>query len=98
MVFAACRKLNVVMASIAKLELSGRSSLAAQDLRQRRQQPVDLPVCAHGDPQIVGDAGPSKMADDHRPLAQCGGERCALLRRMTRKDKIGGGRQYLEAK
>ena len=38
------------------------------------------------------------MADDHRALAQCCGQRRALMRRMTRKDKIGGGRQHFEAK
>ena len=37
------------------------------------------------------------MADDHRPLAQRGGQRCALMRWMTRKDKVGAGRQHFKA-
>ena len=39
------------------------------------------------------------MADDHRALAQRGGQCCALMRRMTREDEVRGGRrQYIEAK
>ena len=51
----------------------------AQDVRQGRQQPVNLLVCAHGYPKIVGDARRRKMADDHRPLAQRGGQLPALM-------------------
>ena len=36
------------------------------------------------------------MADDYRALTQCCGQRLALVLRMTRKDKIGGGRQHVE--
>jgi len=38
------------------------------------------------------------MADDHRLLAQRGGQRRALTRRMTGEDEVGGGRQHFEAK
>ena len=38
------------------------------------------------------------MTDDHRPLAQRGGQRRALLPRMTREDEVGGRRQHFEAK
>jgi hypothetical protein len=38
------------------------------------------------------------MADDHRPLAQRGGQRSALMRRMTREDEVSGGRQHFEVK
>jgi len=38
------------------------------------------------------------MANDHRPLAQRGGQRRALMRRMTREDEVRGGWQDFEAK
>src|ERR1700730_14928030 len=77
---------------------SGSRRLAAQDLRQGGQQPVSACARAHGYSQIVGDERRGKMADDHGPLAQRGGQRRARMRGMTREDEVGGGRQHFEAK
>lgn len=57
-----------------------------------------MSVCAHSYAQIIGDARRGKMPDDHRPLAQCGGQRRARMRRMAREYEVGGGRQNLKAK
>src|SRR3954451_15543577 len=66
--------------------------LTAQDVRQGRQQSVDLAVGADGDPQIIGNARRGKMTDDHGALAQRGGERSARMRAMAREDEVAGGR------